>query len=177
MAPAWSHTASGSSSDYGNSRTVSMTYGRPLMVPLCNLSTLRAPECLHNTTAPSGRPDASERQNIIFYQHSLVLAEILAKIVSLFYDDSLTSEEDWDPRDLLSDDKKLLKAPALIRRIDLGDFQELIKLEASMDKWERELPEWLQFPDLDNVPSGQQLKVDRQRVVLRVRSVLLKHSF
>lgn len=139
------------------------------MVPLCNLSRLKAPERLQNLRTSSGEPDVGEIKNIIFYQHSLKLSEILAKVVSVFYDDSHAAEGN-DAGPLIADDRKLLKAPALIRRIETGDFQELIKLEASLDEWERELPAWLQFPNLDAFNAPQ--KLDMQTVTLRTRYVV-----
>lgn len=166
--------------DVKPTRTVGMTYGRPFMVPLCKLSSLRVPESLRHTIGPIGDAQTAESKTMVFYQNSLQLAEILAKVVSVFYDDELADEDECSSSDQISDDKKLLRAPALIQRIEAGDFKELVSLEASLDRWEQQLPEWLQIPDLDRLLRAQAnaqrtyeldapTTLDRQAVILRTR--------
>ena len=159
-----------------------MTYGRPLMVAFNSFSTLRPSDALRATLDSATQPDHLEFKTYIFYEHALQLQEIQARILSIFYDESASAENMDDREHLLPDDRKLLLAPAFMRRIEVGDFQELVKLEASLDKWEGELPAWLKLPDFDalqrefqqpvgyyNGTSHHLLKLERQTIVLRVR--------
>lgn len=112
----------------------------------------------------------------MFLIHLLKLQEILADVVAHFNDDeNAAADESGDALPQYEDGGEepnmMFKAPSLIRKIESGDFQDLINFEANLLAWERELPSSLRLPPIVEIIAHPHSAspVERQSVVLRAR--------
>lgn len=140
-------------------RTLSVTYGRPLIVPLGTSGDVE-PQLDPSLEADILGYNVLE---IIFFDARLDLETILANAISALYDGKPTYQIGQSRRMSISDE-----FPALRRKVQEGDFRDIFKVENELDAWESKLPSQLRLFNLDLDPT-REVKWNRHAVILRTR--------
>lgn len=111
---------------------------------------------------------------LVTYNLTLRLYEIVAEILNTFYGEQQPARA---PKVPFADSRNIFNAPAMVQRIDTGDFRDLIKYEGSLDEWEASLPPYLRVnPEGSYVDGTTQFRLGEHDLTpIRARQAVFLH--